>query len=801
LLSRRIAVTAMTVLLTLTLTMVASAVGVVRASVWATLPFDSPDRLVRLWHSGPGGTDVAAVGASEQAFQRWKSGLEGVSSVEAFLLFARDAIIRAGDRLSTVRKASVTEGFFRTLGVAPMIGQEWSCDPSEVIVSHQFWRSRLTSEPSLHEILLIAEGGYRLRVSGVMPPEFTFPFDADLWECWKPRESARRSSIRLGVLGRLRKGISLHQADAEVRTSVQSWSGPGRSSGAVSLTDTLQAGAMLPVSTGLTAVLVVGSMSLLTVVVIQIAQLFRRRPEIAVRRALGASNATFARQFSRESIRMCGMAALLSIAFAYWIAHTLILRLPSALRVNDATGTLLTVVVTTMVGAAICSAALTTLSTVAARSVGTIWPSGFGNRTTSYPGTAGAAFVLTIIAMSFALIALTTVLSRAIQESLASIEGIDPAGVVIVEVRLPTLKSGETVIHFPAPRFSRTAKAIVERAKQIPGVDHAGAIGGASFMAPVRPGIRVKRVSHAPFSSVTPTERWPEVEEADGLVAVRRISPGVLDSLSIEVIAGRGFADTDDLNPVLLDDWSIARGPGVALLNETAASMLGAGTALLGAHVAVESDLVPARRIVGIVRDIRLTTVDSRSRVPVVYIPFAQNPLDSLTVVAKASGVVSARTVAGVLAQQADAAIVRASTLETELASETAREQLALDVVLPISVVATLMVAGGIYGIILWTILGRRQEFGIRIALGRTHAKIVQHVIWSGGTLVILGIVAGVVLSKALMWILSYMVAGLDATGEAYAWAVGVTMVASACAILLSARHVLDIDPSEVLRG
>jgi putative ABC transport system permease protein len=502
-----------------------------------------------------------------------------------------------------------------------------------------------------------------------------------------------------------------------------------------------------------------------------------RGPELAVRVAMGAGRGRVLSQLMTESLMLALAGGLLGIALSFIGTDMLVRLAPVGTPLLDQVAVdgrilgfaaLVTIVTGMLFGILPAVRASRTAPVATLREGGR---SGSGGTSARLRNT----LVVGQVAIALMLLVGAGLLVRSFQNLQRVDLGFDPAGVLSMQVQLPTVRYQDAT--------SRLAffGALEDRLVAIPGVQSAGSItnlpmagfdGDTNFFvegaAPPRPGFE-------------PT------------VWLRRVTPGYIDAMGLEVVSGRGFTASDD-----------AEAPRVILVNETLERDYFDGQAV-GRRLNVNNPQDPIwREIVGVVKDIKNFGIRSESR-NAMYLPYAQSPTTVLFTVVRATvdpeSLVNAIR-AEVVELDAGVALARVQPMEEVVSSSLATDRFTTSLLGGFAVVALLLAVVGLYGVVSYSVSTRRREMGVRIALGAPKGDIRRLVLrWALG-LAALGIVIGAAGAAGLTRLIEGLLFDVGTT-DATTFAIVSALMASAAVLasLVPAVRATRVDPIEVLKS
>ncbi|HKA91065.1 MAG TPA: ABC transporter permease [Haliangiales bacterium] len=754
--------------------------AVVNAALLRPLPYPHADRLVAMETLTDGG---APGGASGGAVVAWQEQTHSFAAVAAYRF--QGFALRGVDGPERIPGADVTSSFFAVLETPPILGRVPAAGGRAAVLSEGLWRSRFgaTREILAQTIVL---NGEALPVAAVMPQSFSFPGGADLWTTprgkvplhpLRPTEDSAHNwgSYYLQAVGRLGPDTSLGAARAEMaalRVRLDAEHPDEKTVPRLTpLRDAIVGDTRDPLLILLGAVAVILLIACVNVAHLLLARAVKRQHEVAIRLALGAGRGRVARLFFAESVVLAAAAGLAGTTLALWGAPALAALAPAglpadALRVD---ARVLAFASAIALVAAVAFSVLPAVSGLA--SVGALQEGSRG----ATAGARGRRLRTALMTVEVALAVVLLVGAGLLVKSLGRLQGVDvgfrPEGVLTADVNLPPAKYGE-----PAARV-RFLDAVLERLRAHPDVDSVGAVS----RLPLAPGNSSRDVDF---------ERNGKAERVNA--DLRVATPDYFAGLGVPLGAGRAFAPGD-----------VAEAPRVAIVNELFARTAWPGENPLGKWVVVTLDGKRAE-VTGVVGNVLHVGVDSPPR-PEVYVPYAVDPWPFMTLVVRGR-VPPERLVAALRAEVAavdpDQALNRVSTMEQRIAGSLAGRRFSTLLVGVSAAVALLLALAGIYGVIAYSVAQRRQEMGIRLALGAQRARLVGAVMAQSLRPVAAGVGLGVAAALGATRALATMLFGVDTTDvPTYATIVALAVAAAALASFAAARRVARVDPMTALRG
>jgi putative ABC transport system permease protein len=505
----------------------------------------------------------------------------------------------------------------------------------------------------------------------------------------------------------------------------------------------------------------------------------QREGEFAIRSALGAGKARVVRQLLTESVVLSLLGGAAGVALAHWGVQGLSALAPSSLPRLSAVG---------IDGGVLAFAAglsvVTGLAFGLVPAFATTRPDLFaalrpGGRTTGLRSRriARAALVTGEIALALMLLFGAGLLMRSLHRLLTVHPGFDPTGLLTMEVQT----TGSRYQEDPPIRgfFDRARESVL----QIPGVEHAGWTSqlplGGNFD---RYGVQIEGVVLANPANAPSADRYA-------------VTPGYLEAMRIPLERGRTITDADG-----------AAAPKIVLINRTFATVAWPNSDPIGARLQVGGPDRPWWTVVGIVGDVRHTSLDE-TQAPQIYLPEAQwfSADDAMVLTARTRGdpvLLAGAIRAAIRAVDPTLPILRVATMEEVVSSTAQQRRFALVLFQVFAVVALLLAAAGIYGVLAGSVTERTRELGIRSALGASPNGIIALVVRQGLALTLTGLAAGVLGSLLLSRFLQGLLFGVRSTDPATFAVVVVVLVAVALAACWApAWRATRVSPLEAIRG
>jgi len=759
--------------------------SVVNAVLLRALPYNNPDRLIVLSTITPSGDPDALSIPEAKDYSNQMQSLEDLVSFQS-----QSVNVTGSDRPDRVRGGFVSANFFKFFNLTPIAGrtfvegEDQQGAPKQAVVNEKMWRERLNGDPNLDSKKLILNGE-PYSVIGVVPATFKEPMDADV-EVWMPQAyfpgtSGQRDSRSLFVMGHLRQGVNLSQAQAEAATIAsqlaQAYPKENTARGAkVEYFRDLMVSEVRPMLWLLfAAVGVILLIACANLANLLLARGLARQREIAVRAALGASRWRLIRQLLTETTLISLVGGAGGLLLAHWGLYAL-LKLPqNFVRTEDATldtrvllfALALSVLTGWVFGLVpalqLARPELQSFLKEGARG------SGEGAKWNRVRG----AFVVAQVALSLLLLVSAGLLIRSFDKLLRVNVGFKPEQLLSLEYRLPRTKYKE-----PAAQWN-FHRQVVERLQQIPGVQSASLVRGLPFSG------------NGGTTAITLPDREPPSKGMEPEVMFNTAMPNYFETIGIPFIKGRLFNNQDQVNT-----------PSVLIINETMARKFWPNQDPLGKQVKFVEDGTTGT-VIGVVGDAKHYWLEEESR-PQMYAAYSQQPGIFATVVMRTS--VEPLSLAETVRQaiwkvDSDQPMWKIRTVEFLVNRSVADRKFLLALMGIFAALALLLTMIGLYGVISYLINQRTQEIGIRMALGAQAGDILRMVLKQGMTLVF----AGVALGLGAAWLLTrlisrllYQVSATDPITFASISLLLITVALLAC--YLPARRATKVDPLVALR-
>jgi predicted permease len=752
------------------------------------LPYREPGRLVLLDETAPK-RGITSMGVSFPNFVDWREQNRVFEDVASYTEGSYTLV--GGGEPAQVRGARVTSGLFEVLGVAPVLGR--TVRPEEdrpdndtvVILGHGLWRSRFGGDPGVVG-QSISINNRPHTVIGVMPPDFKFPEVADLWLPLALDERRwTRNDHGLGALARLKTGVTLEQAQAEMASVARSIEeqNPVTNDGlSVSVTG-LREGLVGGYRRGLLILLgVVGFVLLIACVNVAnllLARSSARQKEISIRAALGAGRWRIMRQLITESLLLGAAGGALGLVLAVWGMELLLAAVPVEFPFwmkfgLDGRVLAFTACVSLLTGIVFGAAPALQASKVdlneALKDGGRSASAGAGRHRLR------ALLVVAEVALSLVLLVGAGLMIRSFMRLQHVNPGLNPENVLTMTVPLPRAKYRE-----PA-RQAAFFQRLLERVRALPGVEAAGAASNLPL-------------SGSLWGRSLTVEGRPVLSVGDApVINYCVVTPEYFRSMGIPMLTGRDVSDGDTNDS-----------PKVTVIDERLAREYWPDESPLGKRVRYgppESN-EPWFTIIGVVGEVRHQRLDLQTR-KTVYVPYQQvaDPRMTLTVHTTAAPAALADAVrAQVKELDADQPITDVRTMEEVVSRSVWQPRLYTILFGVFAAVALVLASVGIYGVMSYAVSQRTHEIGIRMALGAQAADVLKMVLGQGLMLALIGVAVGTAAAFALTRLMAALLYDVSATDPATFGTIALLLMGVASmACYVPARRAMKVDPMIALR-
>jgi putative ABC transport system permease protein len=771
--------------------------SIVNATILRALPFPDAERLATLWKGFVNNPERLNI-VSLPNFRDWGARSRSFESLALFDSAGRGYNLTGQGEPEQVSGVRVTASFFTVLGVRPMLGRTFTPEEETpghdrvVVLSHGLWTRRYGADRSIVG-KPIEIGGQPHTVVGVMPATFRFQFGGGQRQLWVPagwtKGDGERGSNSFISIGRLKPGTSFEAARAEMDTIGRALADayPSDNAGSTVRVVPMAEFGLARLRPTLVAMLgVVGFVLLIACVNVAnllLARAAARTRELALRCALGAGRGRIVRQLLTESVLLACAGGVCGLLIAYWGTAALLPLLPSNLRnvpLRPVDGIRIDLTVLGFTSAiAVASGILFGLAPAAA-SFRTdlnhpLKESGPGS--TGGKGRLRYLLVAAEVALTLVVLAGAGVMLLSVSRLLRVDPGLDPRHVLVLQMSLP-----QENLYYGPPGNPRFCDALDRQVGSVPGV------------------VSVSAIAHLPLSGANAgrgvaIEGRPDPGPLNQPGASYSVAcPNVLRTLGMSLVAGREFTPQDTL-----------ASPGVVLVNEAMARRDWPGEEAVGKRfkIGLFGSDAPWLTVVGVFRNVRQGGLDTEPG-PWLLRPYTQAAWPFMSLVVKtasapATFVVPVKQAIATVEPNQPVSAIR--TMEDVVGTSVSSRRFPMLLLSGFGVLALVLAAVGIAGVVGYSVVRRTQEIGLRMALGAQRRDVLRLVLGQSLFWTLAGVAGGLAAAYGLLRFLDTLLYGIKPAdplvlGGASVLLVGVALAAS----YLPARRAMGIDAVRALR-
>jgi putative ABC transport system permease protein len=785
--------------------------SVVDATLLRQLPYPESERLVMLWSTGAAGTPM---GSCVPDYGEWRDQNQVFEGLGAYW-YGDFNLTGDNQNAERVQGAFVTTNFFSVLGVTPVLGRGFQAADDHfgqhrvVLLSHELWQRRYGGDSQVigREIRL---GGVSYTVVGVMPQGMAFLDNSPKPELWAPisfavgDNMATRNNYFLRLVGRLKNGVSIEQAKADVNAIAGRMSEEfrGINGTVVPLREQIIGNVRRPLLVLLGAVAFMLLVACVNVANLLLARAAAREREFAVRAALGASRARIIRQLLLESVPLGLLGGGAGLLLATWGLQLIKSLLPASLPRHNTISidgrvlvfTLLASMLTVVVFGLL--PAFQTASHELRDGLNEGGRGGTGGRRRSR---LRASLVVTEMALALILLVGAGLMMQSFVNLRHVDTGFSATNVLTMRIPLPEAKYPvPQQPNAPPPAGLNFFNQLLERTEALPGVESAG----VTNMLPLGAGDG--------WGKMFSVEGHPKPSSLDQVpvVGLALVSPNYFNTLGIPLRRGRGFTSSDraGAQPVAVINETVARRsfPNEDPLGKTI--WLGPPESLLGDLRHPDNPFV-RRTVVGVIANVKSGNLDTAAGAEV-YVPLDQYRGDGWenTLMLAVRSSLPTDSLAAAIREQVraldrDQPVTGIATMEERLSRTLSEPRFNTLLLGLFAGVGMLLAALGIYGVMSYAVTQRCPEFAIRMALGAQGRDVLGLVIGQGMKLTLIGVGIGLAGAFALTRLMQNLLFGVSAA-DPLTFAVIALLLAlvALVACWIPARRATKVDPLVALR-
>jgi len=774
----------------------------VNAVLLKPLPYADPQRIVIPWRLAPKDANLGynEIPWGAVNFQR----ILKMTSFEIIAAFKSSSwnLTGSGEPVQ-LEGLRVSSGFFRTLGIAPLLGRTFTADEDrpgsdqEVVLSYRLWQARFHGDLEIlghgidlngvsYRVIGVMPGGFEFPRSEEMPSSFDFPRQPQIWiPLGLPAAPQPGEPDDLAVIGRLKPAVSIATAQAEMNVFAASMdretpeSKGWFNSRVTGLTAQVAGDTRKPLLLTLGAAGVLLLIAFVNVANLLLTRSLGRRNEFALRVALGAEKASLIRQLLTESLVLSLGGGVAGLLIAEMAIHLLKAFGPSNIPRLQEISLDWRVLAFAFTISLCCTAffGLAPAAGVPFENLATPLREGGRNGTGNFTSAKlRGLFLIAEIALAFVLVIASGLLIRTFLRLLSVDPGFKAERVLTFELSLPGTKYKD------ADQIAAFYQRALQSLRAIPGVVHAGIVetvplAGASDGSLIRLPDRPAAPGKEPFANYN--------------IA----SPDYFPAVGTPLLRGRSFLDSDT-----------ASATPVAIINARMAKTFWPGENPIGKELGLADPQSPAMTIVGVVSDVKHLSLREDTG-PEMYVPYTQKPFPSMLVMHGAlRAKMDATSLTGSVREQihrldADLPVSSVATLSTLVDESLVSQRFSMCLIGAFGIVSLVLACIGLYGVISYAAVQRTREMGIRMALGAKRTTVIAMVLGQGARLTGVGMAAGLLAALAVTRLMSNVLYGVQPT-DLFTFAIVVPLLAGVAlaACYAPAHRASRVDPMMALR-
>ena len=789
--------------------------SIINATLLSDLPYQDPNRLTVLW-TAPLNRPGVRNGVTAGNYLAWKDRSQSFVSMGAMFEFPSNlGAERDGAPAERLEGEHFTASMFDVLGVKPLKGRFFTKDEDQngnpapvMVLSYPFWQRRFAGDPNVvgRKVLL---DNVDTTIIGVMPEHFDFSNNTtDFWAPagFTPQQLSSVASFLL-VSGRLKPGVSLQQAQAEMDSVAQglvSVFAYNKDNGVrlETMQEAFFRGLKQPLTVLQGAVGFVLLIACANVAGLLLARAASRRTEMAVRSSLGAGRGRIVRQLLTESVLLAILGGVLGGVFAWGGLKLIAASLPvGSLPDVILSGRVLGFTALVSIGTGLLFGLVPALQTSKIDLSASLKEATRGGSEGLTKLRLRGALVTAQIGLALVLLIGAGLMMNSFLHIQKNELGGDPKGLLTFDFRFPQSQLMKPVgqqyrgvgLWDISPNVALTYDRLFERVKGLPGVVSAAGASRPPFAGAMR----------MQFKIAGRPAPEPGTQGGGTNAAYMPVTPNYFSTVKIPVLQGRDFTSSDT-----------SSAPLVVVINKTMAQRWWPNQNPIGERITF--DFVPdeqPREIVGVVGDARLNQTQTQPQ-PIMYLPHGQQTQrwlgpswdyrSAMFYILRTSGdpaslASAVRSAVAEVDSSKPAGNIR--TVEQNLRDQVSDRRVYMLLLTVFGAIAGVLAAVGIYGVMAYAVTQRTREIGIRMALGATSSSVLSLVVKQALILVFIGLILGIGGAMGLTRFIKNELYGVEATDPATFIAVSLGLVVVAIlASLIPTRRAVSVDPTIALR-
>ena len=689
--------------------------------------------------------------------------------------------------------ARISSNALPALGVNPILGRGFTADEEKresdrvALISYALWQRQFAGNPNVVGQSITLDANPHTIV-GVLPSTFRALTPVDIQrgqerDVWVPlrlnAEVAPRGLHFLTVFGRLKPGVSLVQAEAAISTLSANLQKERSIDHAIKLTSLQKA--VVPASSRTMLLLLLGSVGFVLLIAcanvanLLLARATARQKEIGIRLAVGASRSRLIRQLLTESLLLALLSGGLGLLLSFWGVAVFVTSARTLLPRLDEVRLDFRVLLFTL-GASLLTGLIFGIAPALRAAKGdlhgTLKDAGAGGGTAG-PQRLRGSLVVSQLALSLVLLIGAGLMVKSFVQVLTADKGFNSENLLTADLSLSPARYGEP------QQQARFFQQFLERVKAVPGVEGVAIVNNAPLAGGgTDGGIRIEGRTDS-------SDQRPTAEKSI-------ISSEFFSVMGTSLVRGRMFNERD-----------AAGSAQVAIINESFARRYFGDNNPIGTRIDFAWDTTGTQEIVGVVRDLKQYGLDQPANATV-YVPYLQRPEAGMTVIVR-SQMAPASLVPAIrqqlLAVDNQQALARVRTMQDVVGESVAHRRVIVLIFGTFAVLALLLAAIGLYGVMAYTVTMRTREIGVRMALGAQRRDILKMIVRGGLILCLIGVAIGLAGSVALMRLLTTLLFGVTPTDAVTFAVVSVAVImVGVVACWIPARRATKVDPLIALR-